>query len=100
MSEYNRGRVSCVQGLLSLSVDEIYIGNKLLLVGFHCFDEAVQPLFQFVSAVVSDDERHLELWMRFEVVELPGMEIGYEIAIVAQYLPYQTEIEPLWKVVQ
>ena len=47
-------------------------------------DETVQTLTHLLSAMVLDDERHLELWMLLELEELPGMEVGDEMVVLLQ----------------
>ena len=47
-------------------------------------DETIQTLTHLLSAMVLDDERHLELWMLLELEELPGMEVGDEMAVFFQ----------------
>ena len=47
-------------------------------------DETIQTLTHLLSAMVLDDERHLELWMLLELEELPGMEVGDEMAVLLQ----------------
>ena len=47
-------------------------------------NESVQTLTHLLSAMVSDDERHLELGMLLELEELPGMEVGDEMTVRLQ----------------
>ena len=57
-------------------------------------DDVVQPLHVLTSAVVPDDERHLQLRVLLQVIEFPRMEISHEITVVLQRAPYQPFIQP------
>ena len=62
--------------------------------------EAVEAFHHLPSAVVADDEGHAQLGMLLQVVELPGMEVGDEVAVVAERAAHQQMVEPLGQVVQ
>ena len=67
---------------------------KLLVPLFQHFNHMVQPLHMLPSAVVPDDERHLQLRVLLQVVELPRMEVRHEIPVVLQRPPHQPFIQP------
>ena len=62
------------------------------------FDKVVKTLHHLASAVVLDDERHLELRMLLQVVELPRVEIGDELAVVLQGAIDEPMVQALWQV--
>ena len=51
-------------------------------------NQTVEPLHHLQTAMVLDNERHLELWMLLQLEELPGVEVRYEITVMTQhYVP-------------
>jgi len=49
--------------------------------------------------MVAYDVGHLIFGMLFEVVKLPRMEVGYEVAIVPQHAPNHGVVQPLGQIV-
>ena len=68
--------------------------------GFEHLDETVEAVAHLLTAVVLDDKGHLELWMRLELEELPGMEVGDEVTIFVEYAAYQNMIKRLRQVME
>ena len=66
-----------------LSVNKFGESDKLVVAAFQHLDEAVQALHHLASAMVFDDERHLKFRMLLQIVKLPRMEIGDEVAVLA-----------------
>ena len=65
------------------------IGDKLVATGFEHLDETVKTVAHLLAAVVLDDKGHLELGMGLELEELPGVEVGDEVAILMEYATHQ-----------
>ena len=65
------------------------IGDKLMATGFEHLDETVETVAHLLAAVVLDDKGHLELGMCLQLIELPGMEVGHEVAILMEYATHQ-----------
>ena len=76
------------------------IGDKLVATGFEHLHETVEAVAHLLAAVVLDDKGHLELWMRLELEELPGMEVGDEVTIFVEYAAYQNMIKRLRQVME
>ena len=47
-------------------------------------DETIQTIDHGLTTVLTDDIGHLKLRMLIELIELPGMEVGDEVAIMAK----------------
>ena len=75
-------------------------GDKLVIAAFQHLDEVVKTLHHLASAMVLDDERHLELRVFLEVKEFPWVEISDEIAVVLQGTINEPVIKAFWQVVQ
>ena len=45
---------------------------------------------------VLDDEWHLELWMLFQIIELPGMKVGDEVTVMLQHTLHHPVIQSFW----
>ncbi len=56
-------------------------------------DEAIKALHHLSTAVILNDERHLELRVLLQVIELPRMEVGDEVAVVFQRTTHKGMIE-------
>lgn len=65
------------------------IGDKLMATGFEHLDETVETVAHLLAAVVLDDKGHLELRVGLELEELPGVEVGDEVAILMEYATHQ-----------
>ena len=63
-------------------------------------DETIEAVAHLQAAVVLDNKRHLELWVLLQLVELPGMEVGDEVAILPEYAARHPVIESFWQVVE
>ena len=66
---------------LSVKVYKLIIGYELAAFIFKHFYKVVKTLNHFTSAVIFDDEWHLELGMVLKLIKLPWMEICHEIAV-------------------
>ena len=53
-------------------------------------DETVETFAHLPSTVVLDDKRHLELRVLLQLVKLPGMEVGDEVAVLLEHEARQT----------
>ena len=91
---------NCRKSSLPYPIYELIVGDKLVSVGQKHLDKPVQALAHLPATMVPDDERHLELRMRFEVVELPGMEIGDKVAVLPEHSARHPVVEALGQVVQ
>lgn len=76
------------------------IGDKLMATGFEHLDETVETVAHLLAAVVLDDKGHLELRVGLELEELPGVEVGDEVAILVKYATHQHMIKRLGQVVE
>ena len=65
------------------------IGDKLVATGLEHLHETVEAVAHLLAAVVLDDKGHLELRMGLELEELPGVEVGDEVAILMEYATHQ-----------
>ena len=74
--------------------------DKLMAVGQEHFDETIEAVAHLLATVVLDDKRHLELWMLLQLEELPGMEVGDEVAILPEHAARHPMIESFWQVVE
>jgi hypothetical protein len=74
--------------------------DKLMVAAFQHLNEVVKALHHLSSAMVLDDERHLELGMLLQVVEFPWVKVGDKVAVVVQGTSYKSMVEALWQVVQ
>ena len=63
-------------------------------------NQPVQTLHHLTSAMVLDDEWHLEFRVLLQIVELPGMEIGYKVSIMFQRATHQPVVEPFRQIVK
>ena len=63
-------------------------------------DETIEAVAHLQAAVVLDNKRHLELWVLLQLVELPGMEVGDEVAILPEYAARHPVIENFWQVME
>ena len=68
--------------------------------GFEHLHETVEAVAHLLAAVVLDDEGHLELGMGLEFKELPGVEVGDEVAILAEYAAHHPMIKALGQIVE
>ena len=75
------------------------IGDKLVATGFEHLDETVETVAHLLAAVVLDDKGHLELGMGLELEELPGVEVGDEVAILAEHAAHHPMIKALGQIV-
>ena len=71
-----------------------------MALGLQHLNQTVEALAHLLSAMVLDDERHLELGMLFQVVEFPWVKVGDKVAVVVQGTSYKSMVEALWQVVQ
>ena len=62
-------------------------------------NEVIEALHHLLTAMVLNDKRHLELWVLLQVVELPWVEVGNEVAIVFQRATHKPVVETLWQIV-
>ena len=63
-------------------------------------DETVEALAHLLATVVLDDKGHLELRVLLQLVKLPGMEVGDEVAILFQHAARHPVIESFRQVVE
>ncbi len=82
-----------------MSIGKFCKGYKLVALFFQHLNKLVQPLCHLSAAVVPNDKRHLEFRMLFQFVELPGVEVGDKVTVVAKYAAHKQVIELLWQVV-
>ena len=57
--------------------------------GLEHLDKTVETVAHLQAAVVLDDKGHLELRVGPELEELPGVEVGDEVAILMEYATHQ-----------
>ena len=50
--------------------------------------------------MILDDKRHLELGVLLQLIELPGMEVGDEIAILLQHTAHHPMVETFGQIMQ
>ena len=68
--------------------------------GFEHLHETVETVAHLLAAVVLDDKGHLELGMCLQLIELPGMEVGHEVAVLSEHTAHHPVIKPLGQVVE
>ena len=79
---------------------ELIKRHELLPTVLQHLHQAVQTPAHLPSAVVPDDKRHLELRVLLQFVELPGMEVGHEVAVLLQHPAHHPVVECLRQVMQ
>ena len=79
---------------------KLVIGDKLVATCFEHLHETVQTVAHLLSAVVPDDKGHLELGMCLQLIELPGVEVGDEVAVLMEYTAHHPVIKALGQVVE
>ena len=63
-------------------------------------NQTVESLHHLQTAMVLDNERHLELWMLLQFKELPGVEVSDKITVMTQHSTYHHVIQFLRQIMQ
>ena len=61
------------------------VGDEFMTLSQKHFDETVKTLAHLLTAVVSDNEWHLEFGVLFQVEEFPRVEVGDKVAITLKH---------------
>ena len=83
-----------------MDFDEFVVSDESVIFVLKHPDQSVQTLGHLASAVVFYDERHLELGMVVQLIELPRMEIGHEISVLFKHPSNHPVINSFRKVVK
>ena len=84
---------------MAVDIYKLVVGYELMALAFKHLHEIVQTLNHLLSAVVSDDERHFKLGMLLKLIELPRVEIGNEVSVVAKHTSNHPVINPFRDIV-